>query len=94
MKLVDAGQAKLTGEDAGLAAELAWRLDAAGRPEALFDIVEKWGVNDERTIDHLVEIVKPVSPAVAVQLANRQPDVVRRIDALAGIALRIATGAK
>jgi hypothetical protein len=94
MKLVDAGQAKLTGEDAGLAAELAWRLDAAGRPEALFDIAEKWGVNDERTIDHLVEIVKPVSPAVAVQLANRQPDVVRRIDALAGIALRIATGAK
>jgi hypothetical protein len=94
MKMIDVGRVKLGWEDAGIAAELTWRLNAGGKPEALPDIVKKFEVNDPRAIDHLVEVVKPVSLAVAVQLANRHTDVARRIDALANIALQIAANAK
>ena len=94
MKLIDAGQAKLSGEDSGLAAELIWRLQAAGKPEALPGIVDRIGVSDAGAIDHLVEIVRPVSPVVAVQLAARQTEVERRIDELAKIALQIAANGK
>jgi tetratricopeptide (TPR) repeat protein len=94
MKMIDAGQAKLTGADSGLAAELTWRLEASARPEALIDIVDRIGVTDAGAIDHLVEIVKPVSPAVAMQLTARQSEVERRIDELAKIALQIARNGK
>jgi hypothetical protein len=94
MKLVDAGQATLTGEETGLAAELMWRLNRAGKPEALIGIVDRMGVKDPGAIDHLVEIARPVSPAVAVQLTDRQAEVERRIDELGRIAIQIAASAK
>jgi tetratricopeptide (TPR) repeat protein len=94
MKMTDAGQAKLTGAESGLAAELVWRLQAAGKPEALIEIVDRIGVTDTGAIDHLVEIVRPVSPAVAVQLTARQTDVARRMDELAKIALQVAASGK
>jgi hypothetical protein len=93
-RLIDSGQAKLAGKDFALLAELTWRLEASGKPEALLDIVDRIGVTDASAIDHLVEIVKTVSPAVAVQLANRQADVERRIDELANIGLQVAAKAK
>jgi hypothetical protein len=51
-------------------------------------------VTDPNTIDHLVEIIRPVSPAVAVQLTERQVEAERRIVELANIAIQIAEGAK
>jgi len=94
LKIIDAGQAELTRTDSGLAAELTWHLHAASKPEALIGIVDKLGVIDAGAIDHLVEIVRPVSPAIAIQLTARQTEVERRIDELAKIALQIAADGK
>lgn len=94
LKIVDARQAPLTGNDSGLAAELIWRLDAAGKAESMIGIVDKIGVSDPGAIDHLVKIVRPVSPAVAVQLTGKQVEVVRRITELAEIGIQVAANAK
>ncbi len=94
MKLVDAIQTPLTGNDLGLAAELMWRLGGAGKAEAIIGIVEQIGVNDPVAIDHLIEIIRPISPAVAVGLSGRQSEVERRIADLANIAIQIAADTK
>jgi hypothetical protein len=94
MKLVDAGQVSLDGNDLGVAAELTWRLDRAGKAESIIGIVDRMGINDPSAIDHLVETIRPISPAVAVQLADRQVEVVRRVAELARIAIEIAAKAK
>ena len=94
MKLVDAGQVSLYGNDLGVAAELTWRLDRTGKAESMIGIVDRMGVNDPSAIDHLVEIIRPISPTVAVQLAGRQVEVGRRIMELANIAIQIAAKAK
>ncbi|PAY06264.1 hypothetical protein CK489_25510 [Bradyrhizobium sp. UFLA03-84] len=86
--------ARLTGNDAGLAAELAWRLDGSGTPASMITIVDKFGVTDPGAIDHLVEIIRPLSPAVAVQLAGRQVEVWRQIDELANIGVQLAADTK
>jgi tetratricopeptide (TPR) repeat protein len=94
MKRVDAGQARLSGSDSGKAAELTWRLDGKGKAESIIGIVDKIGVTDPIAIDQLVEIIRPMSPAVAVQLAGRQSEVTRRIEELANIAIQVAATAK
>jgi hypothetical protein len=81
----------LKGREDGRVAELMWRLDGAGKPEAMIEIVDKIGVTDPGAIDRLIEVIRPVSPVVALQLANRQTEVTRRIDELANIATQIAT---
>ena len=81
----------LKGREDGRVAELMWRLDGAGKPEAMIEIVDKIGVTDPGAIDRLIEVIRPVSPVVALQLANRQTEVTRRIDELANIAIQIAT---
>ncbi|MGY4418330.1 hypothetical protein ACVWY2_000755 [Bradyrhizobium sp. JR6.1] len=86
--------ARLVGNDAGLAAELAWRLDGAGKPERIITIVDKFGVTDPSAIDHLVEVIRPLSPAVAVQLVGRQVEVWRQIADLANIGVQLASDAK
>jgi tetratricopeptide (TPR) repeat protein len=90
----DALQAQLTWEESSLAAELMWRLEGAGKAEAMIGIVDKLGVNDPSAIDHLVEVIRPISPAVAVQLSNRQIEGWRRITELANIAIQIADAAR
>jgi hypothetical protein len=65
----------LAANDEGIAAELMWRINHNGKAQALLDIVDKLQVDDPGAIDHLVEIMRPVSPAIAVQLTNRQPAV-------------------
>ena len=72
------------------AAELTWRLNGNEEPQALLDIVDKLQVNGESAIDRLVEIVRPLSPAIAVQLAGKQVSVEARIRELANIAIQIA----
>jgi tetratricopeptide (TPR) repeat protein len=94
MKGVEERGAPFAANDLGLAAELTWRLGGAGKAESLLAIVDKIGVNDPSAIDHLVEIIRVVSPAVAVQLTGRQVEVERRIDELANIAIQIAADAK
>jgi tetratricopeptide (TPR) repeat protein len=89
-----APQAPLTWEESSLAAELMWRLDGAGKAEAIIGIVDKLGVSDPSAIDHLVEIIRPVSPAIAVQLSDKQVEVWRRITELANIGVQLADGAK
>src|SRR6185369_9254086 len=44
MKLVDARKVQLTASDSALAAELTWRLDGAGKAEAMLAIVDKIGM--------------------------------------------------
>jgi hypothetical protein len=94
MKMVDARHAPLTGENASLAARLMWRLNAGGKPEALIDIVDRTGVTDAIAIDNLVDVVKAVSPTVAIQMTDRQTEVERRIDELARIAVQVAANTK
>ena len=60
----------------------------------MLEIVDKLQVDHPDAIDHLVEIIRPVSPAVAVQLTNRQAAVERRIGELATIAIQIADARK
>jgi tetratricopeptide (TPR) repeat protein len=80
--------------DSGFAAELTWRVTGRGEPAAMLAIADKLGVNDPGAIDHLVEIMTPVSPVVAVQLAARQTEIEHQIDDLAGIGIAIAEGKK
>ncbi len=83
----------LDANDLGIAAELMWRIDGKGEAQAMPGIVDKLGVTDPNTIDHLVEIIGPISPAVAIQLAGRQVEVERRIDELASIGVQLAANA-
>jgi tetratricopeptide (TPR) repeat protein len=78
----------------GVAVELTWRLNGKSDPQSLVETVDRLGVSDPSTIDHLVEIIMPVSPAVALQLADRQVEVWRRIMELGNIAIRMADDAK
>jgi hypothetical protein len=94
MTISKEGQSGLAADDLGVSAELMWRINGQGKAEAMLGIIDRLQVNDPNTIDHLVEIIRPVSPAVAVQLAGRQAEVERRIDDLASIAVQIAAGAK
>jgi hypothetical protein len=86
------GQPSTSTRIVGDAAELMWRLDGNEEPRALLGIVDKLQVNEQNAIDRLVEIVRPRSPAVAVQLASRQVSVEARIRELATIAIGIADG--
>jgi len=94
MKLADELHAPLTADDLGVAAELMWRINGEGKAQSILGIVDKLGVTDPSAIDRLVEIIRPVSPAVAVQLTARQVEVERQIAELANIAIQIAGGAK
>ena len=87
-------QSSLAAADRGLAAELMWHISSNGKPEAVLDIAEKLEVNDPAAVDHLVEVVRPISPAIAATLTDRQVELERRIDELAAIALQIADAAK
>jgi tetratricopeptide (TPR) repeat protein len=75
---------------AGGAAALMWRMDGNGDAEAMLEIVDRLHVNDPADIGRLVEIIRPVSPAVAVQLTGRQVNVETRIRELADVAIQIA----
>jgi tetratricopeptide (TPR) repeat protein len=90
----DALQTPLTWEEAGRAAELMWRLEGAGNAEAMIGIVDKLNISDPSAIDHLVELMRPVSPVVAVQLSDKQTEVWRKVTGLANIAIQIADDAK
>jgi hypothetical protein len=94
MKIADEQHAPLAASELGVAAELMWRTGGQGNAEAIFAIVDKLGVTDSGAIDRLVEIIRPVSPAVAVQLTGRQIEVGRRITELANIAIQIAGDTK
>lgn len=94
MMTADEHHSPLVENDLGDAAELMWRLNGAGKAESMTAIVDKLAVNDPGAIDRLVEIITPISPAVAVQLTGRQTEVYRQIDELANIAIQIGTGAK
>jgi hypothetical protein len=75
------------------AAALMWRLDGNGKAEAMPGIVDRLQVKDENAIGLLVEMMKPVSPGIAVQLTDRL-DTYSRIQKLAEIAIQIAKTAK
>jgi tetratricopeptide (TPR) repeat protein len=94
MKIADAQHTPLAGDDLGIAAELMWRLNGQGNAQSILGIVDKLGVTGPNAIDHLVEIIRPVSPAAAVQLTARQVEVERRIEELANIAIQVARDAK
>jgi hypothetical protein len=79
--------------DVGVAAELTWRLEGNGNAEAMLEIVDRLKVNDSRDMGRLVQIMTPVSPAVAVQLSGRL-EVSSQIDSLANIAIHIAGAEK
>lgn len=83
-------QVQLDFAQSSLAAELMWRIEGAGRPETMIDIVDRIGVTDPNAIDRLIEVISPLSPAIALELVGRQTEVTRRIDELANIAIRIA----
>lgn len=91
LKMREEDQIQLDREQSSLAAELMWRMEGAGRAEAIIDIVDRIGVTDPSAIDRLSEVIRPVSPVVALQLAKRQTEATRRIDELANIAIQIAT---
>jgi tetratricopeptide (TPR) repeat protein len=94
MKLAGQRQEPMDANDLSLAAELTWRVGGNGDPRAMLAIVDRLGVNDPNAIDRLVEMMRPISPAVAIQLAGRQAETERQIDELAVIGLTIAEGAK
>jgi tetratricopeptide (TPR) repeat protein len=94
MKIADEQHTPFAANDLGVAAELMWRISGQGKAEAIFVIMDKLGVSDPGAIDHLVEIITSVSPAVAAQLTGRQVEVERRIVELANIAIQIAGDAK
>jgi tetratricopeptide (TPR) repeat protein len=79
---------RLSALDAGTAAELMWRIDGKGKAEAMLGIVDR--LQAREAIGRLVEIMTPVSPAVAVQLSDRQAETESRIYELARIAVHIA----
>lgn len=78
------------GSDAGLAAALTWWLDGDGRAQTLIAIADKMGIADPGAIDRLVETIRPLSPAIALQLVDRQTDIERQIDEVTKIAIAIA----
>ena len=88
----DARQVPLNWEESVVVAELMWRLDGGGKAEAMIGIVDKLGISDAG--HPLLDIVRPLSPAVAVQLVERQANVRSRISYLAEIAIQIAGEAK
>jgi len=90
LKMAEERQSTLAAKDLGVAAELMWRINGNGKAQALLEIVDKLQVNDPGAIDHLIEIMTPVSPVVALQLTGRQVAVERRIQELANIAIQIA----
>jgi hypothetical protein len=94
MKLIDAGQASLGESDLGVVAELTWRLGRTGKAESIIGIVDRMAISDPSAIDHLVETIRPISPAVAVQLSAKQTEVWRRMTELANIAIQIADNPK
>jgi hypothetical protein len=94
LKMWDEIQSTTPANDAGVAAELMWRIDGNGKAQALLEIVDKLEVNDPSAIDRLVEIIRPISPAVAVQLTGRQVAVELRIVELGNIAIQIAEAKK
>lgn len=93
-KMTGEGQSSLTDSQRGVAAELTWRISGGGKAQALLDIADRLQVSDPFAIDHLVEILTPVSPAHAVQLTGRQIETERRITELANIGIWIANAAK
>ena len=94
LKMAEERQSTLAAKDAGVAAELMWRINGNGKAQALLKIVDKLQVNDPGAIDHLVAIMTPVSPVVALQLTGRQVAIERRIQELANIAIQIAEAKK
>jgi tetratricopeptide (TPR) repeat protein len=94
MKSADELHTPLAADDLAVAAELMWRISGEGKAQSILEIVDKLGLTDPNAIDHLIEIVRSVSPADAVQLTGRQSEVERRIDELANIAIQIAGGGK
>ncbi|NPU14757.1 hypothetical protein HL666_28690 [Bradyrhizobium sp. 83002] len=94
MKLIKQGQPSLNPNDISLAAELTWRIEGKEDPRAMLAIVDQLGINDPNAIDRLVETMRSISPAAAVQLASRQTEVERQIDELAAIGEAIAGAAK
>ena len=94
MKMGAEPTARPEANDIGLTVELMWRINGKGEATAMLPIADELGVTDPSTIDHLVEIITPVSPAVAVQLAGRQTEVERQINELAAIGIAIAEQAK
>jgi hypothetical protein len=77
-----------------IASELMWRFGGEGKPQAMLETVDKLQIQSSPAIDHLVDILRPVSSAAAVQLSGRQVDVYQRIEELANIAIQIAEAAK
>jgi hypothetical protein len=94
LKMWDEIQSTSPADDAGVAAELTWRIDGNGKAQALLEIVDKFEVIDPNAIDRLVEFIRPVSPAVAVQLTDRQVAAEFRIVELGNIAIQIAEAKK
>jgi hypothetical protein len=94
LKMAENRQAALAGSEAGVAAELMWRINSHGEAQALLDIAERLQVNDPGAVDRLVEVMRSVSPAAAVRLTGRQVEIERRIEELAGIAIHLAEARK
>jgi hypothetical protein len=91
LKMAEERQSTL---DMAVVAELMWRIDGNGKAQALLQIVDKLQVNNPSAISHLVEVMTPISPAVAVQLTSRQVKVESRIEELANITIQIAEARK
>jgi hypothetical protein len=94
MRIADAQHTPFPHDAFGRTAELTWQLDGEGKPESLIVIVDQLGVNDPFAIDSLVGFIRPISPAVAVQLTSRQTEVHRRITELVNIATQVAASSK
>jgi len=93
LKTAEERQSILAPSDARVA-ELMWHINGNGTAQVLLEIVDRLQVNNPGAIDHLVQIISPVSPAVAVQLSSRQVSVESRILELANIAIQIAEAKK
>ncbi|PDT73323.1 hypothetical protein CO675_31350 [Bradyrhizobium sp. C9] len=94
MKMGEGGQGQRSGGRSGRVAELVWHLDGMSKAETMVDIVDKLGVTDPGAIGRLVDVIRPLSSTVAVQLAARQTDVARQIEELANIAITMAQKSK
>jgi hypothetical protein len=93
LKTAEERQSNLAASDSRVA-ELMWHINGHGEAQALLEIVDRLQVNNPGAIDHLVQIVSPLSPAVAVQLSSKQVSVESRILELANIAIQIAEAKK
>ncbi|MGJ4928230.1 hypothetical protein ACQR1I_16125 [Bradyrhizobium sp. HKCCYLS2038] len=94
IKLATERPVALDGYQATLAAKLKWRTEGHSYPRAILEFLDRFDVKDSAAIDHLVEVMTPISPAVAIQLAGRQTETERQIDELAVVGLTIAEAAK